>query len=170
MMLLLRVLIGLALLLLGRKLFWFFVGAIGFIVAMELTLRLFPESASLVAIVAGLVAGVIGALLAIFVQHVAVGLAGLLAGGAIILNLVDLFGLGDTMLLTWALVVVGAIVGLALALALLDWALIVLSSLAGASVLIQAVDLGPVPALAVLVLAAAIGILVQSRTLEPERG
>ena len=47
-------------------LFCLFVAAIGFIVAMDLAVRFFPESTTLVAVVAGLAAGVIGTLLAIF--------------------------------------------------------------------------------------------------------
>jgi hypothetical protein len=165
----LRILIGIALLLLGRKLFWLFVAAIGFVVAMDLVVRLFPESATLIAVVAGLAAGVIGALLAIFLQQVAVGLAGFLAGGYIILSLVEAFGLGEMTVLAWVLAIVGGIVGLILALALLDWALIVLSSLSGASLIAQSVDLRRPLTVLVFVVALVVGIVVQARVLRRER-
>jgi hypothetical protein len=164
----LRILIGIVLLLLGRKLFWLFVAAIGFVVAMDLVVRLFPESATLIAVVAGLVAGVIGALLAIFLQKAAVGVAGFLAGGYIILSLVDGFGLGEMTALGWVLAFVGGIVGLILALALLDWALIVLSSLSGAGLIAQSIDLSrPLTAL-VFIIALVVGIVVQARMLRRE--
>ena len=167
-MLVLRILVGIALLLLGRKLFWLFVGGIGFIVAMDLTLRLLPQSAPLVAIVVGLLVGVIGALLAVFIQEAAVGVAGFLAGGAIVLSLIDLLGMGEMTVLAWVLVVVGAVIGLALTLALLEWALIVLSSLSGAGLVAQAIDVTPPLALVVFAVALVVGIIVQARVLQRE--
>jgi hypothetical protein len=167
-MIVLSILIGIALLLLGRKLFWLFVAAIGFVVAMELVVRLFPESALLIAVVAGLVAGVIGALLAVFLQQVAVGVTGFLAGGYVILGLVEAFGLGGMTILAWVLAIAGGVVGLILALALLDWALIVLSSLSGAALIVQSIDLSrPLTAL-VFVIALAVGVVVQARMLQRE--
>lgn len=167
-MLVLRILIGIALLLLGRKLFWLFVGGIGFVTAMDLTVRFLPQSAPFVAIVAGLLVGVIGALLAIFLQQVAVGVAGFLAGGAFVLSLIDLLGMGQTTVLAWVLVVIGAVAGLVLALALLDWALIVLSSLSGAGLVAQAVDVTPPLALVIFAVALVVGIVVQARVLQRE--
>jgi hypothetical protein len=68
----LKILIGIVLLLLGRKLFWLFVAAMDFIVAMSLLVRLFPDpeagSVPFVALVAGLAAGLIGALLEFVVR------------------------------------------------------------------------------------------------------
>jgi hypothetical protein len=169
----LRVLIGIVLLLVGRKLFWFFVAAMGFVVAMDLMMRLFPGpeagAVTLVALVAGLVAGVIGALLAIFLQRASVGIAGFLAGGYIVLSLLDVFGLGEMTILAWVLAFVGAVVGLVLALALLEWALIVLSSLSGAGLIAQSIDLSRPLAALVFVVALVVGIVVQARMLREER-
>jgi hypothetical protein len=168
----LKVLIGIVLLLVGRKLFWLFVAAMGFVVAMDLMVRLFPGpeagAVTLVALVAGLVAGVIGALLAIFLQQVAVGVAGFLAGGYIVLNLLDVFGLGEMTVLAWVLALVGAVVGLIIALALLEWALIVLSSLSGAGLIAQSMDLSRPVAVLVFVVALVVGIVVQARMLREE--
>jgi hypothetical protein len=166
MVIVLQILIGIALLLLGRKLFWLFVAAIGFIVAMDLVMRLFPEVASLTVIVAGLLAGVLGALLAVFLQQVAVGLAGFLAGGYVVLALLKVFGVSEMTTLEWGLAIVGGIGGLILALALLDWTLIVLSSLSGASLIAQSMVGLERPLVALLfVVALAVGILVQGNML-----
>jgi hypothetical protein len=169
----LKVLIGIVLLLVGRKLFWFFVAAMGFIVAMDLMVRLFPGpeagAVTLVALVAGLATGVIGALLAIFLQQVSVGVAGFLAGGYVVLSLLDVFGLGEMTILTWVLAFVGAVAGLVLALALLEWALIVLSSLSGAGLIAQSIDLSRPVATLAFVVALGVGIVVQARMLREER-
>jgi hypothetical protein len=134
--------------------------------------RLFPGSeagaATLVALVVGLAAGVIGALLAIFLQRVSVGVAGFLAGGYVALSLLDVFGLGETTIPAWVLAFVGAVVGLVLALALLEWALIVLSSLSGASLIAQSIDLSRPAAVLAFVVALSVGIVVQARMLREE--
>ncbi|HEV8629392.1 MAG TPA: hypothetical protein VGV61_03675, partial [Thermoanaerobaculia bacterium] len=74
------VVVGLALLVAGRKLFWLAVGALGFVAgyqAMEQWGRGLPPAATLVVAVA---VGVIGLLLALVVQRVAVALAGFFLG------------------------------------------------------------------------------------------
>ena len=110
----LKILIGIALLLLGRKLFWLFVAGIGFVVAMDLVLRLFagPQAGgvALIALIVGLIAGVVCALLAIFLQQAAVGIVGFLAGGYVVLSLLNILQFGQTAILAWALVFVGAMV------------------------------------------------------------
>src|SRR3954452_9789134 len=68
--------IGAALLVAGRKLFWLFVGAIGFFTAMRLATEVFGGEHSDWVLIGSIVAGLLGAVLAIFVQKVAVGLAG----------------------------------------------------------------------------------------------
>src|SRR6185503_10713713 len=73
-------LVGVALLVAGRRLFWLAVGALGFIAgyqAMERWGTGLPHSAALVVAVA---VGVVGLVLAIFVQRVAVALAGFFLG------------------------------------------------------------------------------------------
>ena len=91
----------------------------------------------MLAIVAGLVVGVIFALLAIFLQTVAIGAAGFFAGGYILTVLAGMLGVGgDTF--SWIVYIIGGILGVILVIFLFDWALITLSSLAGASLIIQA--------------------------------
>jgi len=167
-----KILIGIVLLLWGRKVFWLFVAGIGFVVAMDLVTRLFAgpqaETMTLIALVAGLVAGVIGALLAIFLQRVAVGVAGFLAGGYIVLSFLEIVGAGEMTALSWVLAFVGGIIGLVLALVLLEWALIVLSSLSGAGLIAQSAGLNRSLAVLLFVVALIIGIVVQGRMLSRE--
>lgn len=69
--------LGSALLVAGRKLFWLFVGAAGFVTGIQLATR-FWQGSDVLAVIIGLVIGVIFALLAIFLQTIVIGIAGLL--------------------------------------------------------------------------------------------
>lgn len=131
-----NLILGGALLVAGRKLFWLFVGVAGFVTGLELTTRLWHGS-DVLAIIVGLVVGVIFALLAIFLQTVAIGAAGFLAGGYILTVLAEMLGIGGGRLF-WIIYVIGGILGVILVIFLFDWALITLSSLAGASLVVQA--------------------------------
>jgi hypothetical protein len=140
---------------LGRKLFWLFVAAIGFAAGMVVATRLFDVRPEWIAIVIGLVLGVLGALLAFVVQRVAIGVAGFLAGALIATSLVGALGF-EQQLWFWAAALVGGLIGALLLAAVFDWALIGLSSLAGASVIIDA--LHPERAIAWLGLFILVGI------------
>src|SRR6202040_2527735 len=74
-------LIGAVILLFGRKLFWLFVAAVGFAAGVEFAPHLIHEPSPLLALTLALVLGFVGALLAIFLQKIAIAVAGFLAGG-----------------------------------------------------------------------------------------
>ncbi|MCI0554487.1 MAG: hypothetical protein L0287_26360 [Anaerolineae bacterium] len=164
---LINVILGGGLLLAGRKLFWLFVGAIGFVTGLQLASNFWqgPESS---AIIFGLIVGVIFALLAIFLQTIAIGIAGFFAGGFTLTALAGMFGV-DTGSIFWIIYVIGGIIGLVVVIYLFDWAIITLSSLAGASLLVQAFlpqgGAGGV-IFAVLVI---IGVVVQGSVLRSEQ-
>jgi len=131
-----NLILGSALLVAGRKLFWLFVGAAGFVTGIQLTTR-FWQGSDVLAIIAGLVLGVIFALLAIFLQAMVIGIAGFLSGGYVLTVLVSMLGIDVTGSMTWVIYIIGGVIGLILVSVLFDWALITLSSLAGASLIIQ---------------------------------
>ncbi len=152
MILLGRLLVGALLLLFGRKLFWFFVAAIGFAAGMVVATDVLGIQQEGVAIIIGLVFGLVGALLATFLQSLAIGVAGFL-GGAYILGAVaaalDL-GQGQTI---WIVYLVGGILGVILMAQFFDIAVIILSSLAGASLIVEALGMSrPAGILAIVVL------------------
>jgi hypothetical protein len=163
-----RLLVGVALSTLGRKLFWLFVAGVGFLSAMSLASRWLEGSPDWLVIGLGIVAGLIGALLAIFVQKVAVVLAGFLAGGFLLLGLVNLMGF-ELAAASWLAFIVGGILGAILMTAAFDWALILLSSLAGASLISDALVGGqsiyPIVYIGVLIL----GIVVQAVIMRQEK-
>ena len=137
MLSLINVVLGGALLVAGRKLFWLFVGAAGFVTGIQLATR-FWQGSDLVALIVGLVLGVIFALLAIFLQAIVIGIAGFLAGGYVLTVLATMLGIEAAGTTVWIIYIVGGILGLILISLLFDWALITLSSLAGASLVVQA--------------------------------
>ncbi len=162
-----RLLVGLALLLFGRKLFWLFVGGIGFVFGFEIAALLFRGAPELLIVAIALVAGIIGAVLAIFFQRVAVSVAGFIAGGYIVTTLLNRLG-ADAGAVYWILFLVGGILGAIFVSFLFDWALIVLSSLTGATVVIRVLELGPVIELILFVVLLIVGLGVQAYLLQQE--
>src|SRR5437667_2799935 len=73
-------LIGAVILLFGRKLFWLCVAAVGFAAGVEIAPHLVHEPSPLLALAIALILGLMGALLALFLQKVAIAVLGFLAG------------------------------------------------------------------------------------------
>ncbi len=71
---------GLILVFFGRRLFWFFVGVVGFLVGFRIGLSMFPDST--MAVVMACAVGVIAALLSVVLEKVLIVLAGLLPDGS----------------------------------------------------------------------------------------
>lgn len=161
-MMLLRILAGVALLVTGRRLFWLFVGLIGFMAGIHAASHFFPGQPEWMILAIALVAGVLGALLAVFLQWLAIGLAGFSAGAYVVFSLLHLSGRGSSGI-DWFLYLVGGILGLVLIIVLFDWALIILSSLVGAGLITETIhaDHGVKILLFIVLLIA--GIVVQSR-------
>src|SRR6266487_3912892 len=78
---------GILLLILGRRLFWLFVGLIGFWAGMVIGERLFPHQAGLLQLLVPLLCGFAGILLAIFLQRLAIAVGGFLSGGYLALSI-----------------------------------------------------------------------------------
>lgn len=161
----LRILAGIGLLVFGRKLFWLFVGLIGFASGIQVATRFFPGQPEWMILAIALTAGVLGALLALFLQWLAIGLAGFFAGAYIVTRLLHASGLA-TSGMDWLLFLIGGILGLILIVILFDWALIILSSLAGAGLITESVHVGHSGALLLFIVLAIAGILVQSRLMK----
>lgn len=164
----LKILVGAAALILGRKLYWLFVGAVGFIFGMALATRFLSGQPDWVVLVVAVGAGLLGALLAVFLQHLTIGVAGFIGGGYITSTLLDIWG-WDVGRLAWIPLLIGGIIGLVLVLTLFDWALVVLSSLSGASLIVEAIQLRQ-PLEAVLFAALLIvGIVIQAGWMRRDR-
>jgi predicted membrane protein len=160
------VVLGAIMLVLGRKLFWLFVGLIGFAVGLQASQFYFGLQPYWVLWTIGLIAGVIGALLALFFQHVAIVLGGFAAGATLALHLSVMLGQNAGALVAF----IGGIVGAVALYLLFDWALIALSSLIGATFIIQALGWRSMfaPAL-ILIILVAVGVMIQTRLLLASR-
>lgn len=159
--------LGVALLVAGRKLFWLFVGAAGFVTGMQLATQ-FWQGPELLAIIIGLVVGVIFALLAIFLQSVAIGIAGFLAGGYILTVLAGMIGLNQGAF-SWIVYIIGGIIGVLLVIFLFDWAIITLSSLAGASLITQALLLPSGIGGVIFIALVIVGVVIQGSMMQREK-
>lgn len=161
-MVLVTLLIGLALLFFGRKLFWLAGAAAGFLVATGIAHGFFHAESGTGLFVLAVAVGLVAGLIAFFMQKVAVWIVGFLAGGFFLMNVVDRFG-GSLSQFPWLMFVVGGIIGGLLVYFLLEWALILVSSLVGAFVVAHAIDLGAAVHFVVVVALFIVGVVVQTR-------
>ena len=162
-------LIGIVILLFGRKLFWLCVAAVGFAAGVELAPHVAHEPSPLLALAIALVLGLIGALLALFLQKIAIAVLGFLAGGKLAGAIAAAFFVHYAQYST-IVFVVGGLVGAILLLVLFDWALIVVSSLMGAHLIQSAIVLPASGSTIVFIGLAVLGILVQAASLRRSRG
>jgi hypothetical protein len=156
-----EIVLGIALLAAGARLFWLFVGAMGFILGLFLAGLVFNSQPEWVVIVASLVLGLIGAGLARAFQQLMLVLAGFVAGGYIISSMITMFHF-NIPVNPQILFVLCGLIGAALVTSLFEWAVIVLSSISGATLV--AVNRGlsqQTTAILVLVLMV-IGIAIQA--------
>ena len=155
------VLIGIVILFFGRKLFWLCVAAVGFAAGVQIAPLLVNEASSLLALVIALVFGVLGVLLAFFIQKVAIAVLGFLAGGKLATAVAAAFFVQYAQYST-IIFVIGGIVGAILLLAVFGWALIIVSSVIGAYLIQSAIVLPPTGSTLVFIGLAILGIFVQA--------
>jgi hypothetical protein len=163
--------LGAILLLLGRKLFWIFVGAIGFLVGFNLAAQYLSDQSTWVILLIAVVAGIIGSVLAVVVQRVAILVAGFLAGGYLAVQLLQMLDLNLSLSegVAWLPYVVGGIIGAVLLFVIFDWALILLSSLAGATLITPVINPQPEMETIVFIIILLVGIIVQSTLFRREQ-
>ena len=153
--------LGILLLLFGRRAFWIFVAVVGFIAGLTFATMFLHGQPELVILLIAIVAGVIGAFLAIMLEGLAILIAGFLAGGYLATSLAVSLGMtiGSG---NWVIYIIGAIIGLILVAALFDWAIIILSVLLGTEIIMTFLS-KPVSAYywLVFVILVVVGIVVQ---------
>jgi hypothetical protein len=153
-------------LLAGRRLFWLFVAVAGFVAGVEAVPYVLPHQTELFTLVVGLAFGLLGALLAFFLQKLAIAIAGFAAGG----YLATVFCaplLGAATInhpAAWICFLIGGILGAVFMNFFFNWALIILSSLEGSHIILK--QLIPHRDYFVIFMAvlALVGIFVQSST------
>src|SRR4029077_17126191 len=132
-----------------------------FAAGMEVAPHLIHEPSTVLQLSVALVFGFIGALLAIFLQKIAIAVAGFLAGGKLAVALVTAFFVNGPNYpgITF---IVGGIIGAILLLSLFDWALIVMSAVVGAYLIGHTIVLPQTGSTILFIALAAIGIVVQA--------
>jgi len=154
--------LGIGLLLFGRKLFWFFVGALGFLGGWYLaTHYVGGEQPQLVLIIAA-AGGVLGIVLAVFVQKVAVLVGGFLAGGISLMTIAGMWSVTAGLHVAIPFLI-GGLLGALLARTVFEWGLILLSSFAGAAAITQTLHLEEPARTPLFVALLVVGIAVQWR-------
>ena len=169
-----NLLLGIVLLLLGRRLFWLFVGVAGFLVGMQIAEGFVagPQGTKLLIAIA---VGILGAVIAIFLQKVAIAIAGFVIGGYITVELLHASALSPKVLeviqgTAFSVpYIIGGIIGAILLFVLFDWGLIVLSSLSGASLIVHSFAVQSHAVRLFFIVLVVAGILVQAQMLHRSR-
>ena len=109
-MALIRLLLGIALLIMGRRLFWLFLGGVGFVFGFDFAERMIHGQSHSIILMIALFSGALGAMVAIFLQKFAVVGGGFVAGGYLLIELLKILGVrtGDY---HWFLFIAGGLVG-----------------------------------------------------------
>ncbi len=169
---LVRIIIGLGILTMGRQLFWLFVGGVGFIFGINLATQILEGRPDETILIFALIAGVISGLFALVLQRIAVTIAGFLGGAVIGVSLLDLLNVETGSTLVPFLL--GGIIGAILVSVLFDWALIILSSFTGGTIIIDSigeyVELNQALMIIMLVFLLTSGIAIQTRMMRRETG
>ena len=173
----LQIAVAAALLMLGRRLYWLFVGGVGFFVTEYLAtqhLETLEEWLPLplpLPLVLAVVAGLAGALFAIFLQKLAITIAGFTSAAFFAYLVAENIGLGtkNPQAAFVAALLVG-VLGAIFSRTLFDWALILLSSLTGSWLLLNSFELEPMLYRVVLMIVAVAGISIQANMLHRDRG
>jgi len=163
------VLLGLIVLIAGRRLFWFTVAAVGFVIGLTLVFSFVDTSPEWVTWLIALAAGLGGALLAVAIQKVAVSLAGFLMGGYVLVWLLPQLEINVSQW-NWLIFIVGGLIGALLISWLFEYTLIGLSSLVGATMILQVTNFSPEITLLLFIVLLLVGIVVQAQTMNPQSG
>jgi len=163
-----RIVAGACALLFGRRLFWLFVGAVGFVLGMDVATRMFWGASEPVIVGVALLAGVIGAVLTTVLYEVMVAVAGFVTGSylgvQLLMAVMPYPGRG-----VWIAALIGGILGVFLLNALFNWAVIIISSLVGAGFIVAALHVTPRAQHLMFFVLVTIGIAAQASTARRRR-
>jgi hypothetical protein len=157
-----QIVAGLLVLILGRRLFWVFVGVVGFFCGLQFGMKLFAGMSDGLLLLLSIVVGIACGGLAIMLQRLAVAIAGAFAGALLALRLAPIAGLHNEAGL-WVATIAGALLAAVLLSALFDPALIFLSAVTGALMIGEALTADPLLEPLVIGVLFIIGVVVQIR-------
>ena len=166
-MLIFTVLIGLALLLIGRQLFWLAVAGLGFVLSLTYASQFIQASAQTILLIS-LGIGVIGAILSYSLQRAAASILGFLAGWFLTISLINYLDLSIDF--TTLLAVIGGLVGIGLISIAYDWSLIILSALSGTALITQSIYYSQQVKIGIFIVLLIFGVTIQGFMLIQEGG
>jgi hypothetical protein len=156
------ILVGLSLLLFGRRLYWLMFATVWFLVAMLVTtVFLPPTQESQWWLVVPFIAGIAGAILSLFVHKTALRFFGALAGAYVGYHLLQPHVVDPW---PWVGLGVGVLVGFLMVMMVFNGALILLSSLLGAMLLLEPMSASPEVRMAVTAGLVIVGCAIQTRS------
>jgi len=160
-----HIMIGLLLLGLGRRLFWLFVGCVGFVAGLQMAQFYLGLQPVWMIWAIALLFGLVGAVLAMFFQTLAIGLGGFAAGSTITAYIATMLGYAAIP----SIIFIGGIAGAILLFATFDWALIGLSSVAGSTLIVQSLHVTPPAEMFLYALLIVAGAVFQATMLRSKR-
>ncbi len=163
----LKLFLGAMLMIQGRKLYWLFVGGVGFFVTLILLDPPYSGMSVQTARIIAIIIAFIGALMAIFLQRLAIFVGGFLGGGYLLILLIELFG-ARLDHLNLMLFLIGGIVGALIVNSAFDGALIFFSAVLGAGMVVQILNLSPLWRFVAVPLLASVGIGLQALIMRDE--
>jgi hypothetical protein len=131
---------GSALVIFGRKLYWFAVGMLGFLGGLLLTTRFFGDMPGTTRLLIALGLGILGAVLTLTIQKVSLTVAGFLGGAYLGVGILRLLQI-DQAAFRWILIIILGLLSALLVFRVFNWGLILVSSLAGAMIIVITLNL-----------------------------
>jgi len=159
-----KLIAGICALLLGRRLFWLFVGVLGFSFGVELAAQLLRGSPPLLVLVIGIAVGLVGAAVAYLVQEALIAITGFGAGVYLVLLLSGVPAPAATGYF-WVACLVGGVVGALAFVVLFDWGLILFSSAVGAGLIVEALSIRLPAATMTFLVLVLVGVILQSEAM-----
>ncbi len=160
--------IGMILVILGRRVYLISIGILGFLGGLYLFTILLGRTHDWRSLLLALLFGTVGSLLAFALHKAAWIFGGFCGGGVLLLYFNDATGIspvGSPIMLF----LTGGAAGAILFLLLLDWALIVVTTLTGSVLIAYQSGLGGPPGLALFAALVILGLLVQGNALRGDR-
>ena len=160
-----QVIMGAAMLLFGRKLFWLLVGVAGFLAASHLGALAFAGQPQWLVLLVALATGLLGIVVALFFERLAFAVAGFFIGAYLTATIVAAMGILQEPLVS----LVGGVFGAVVAAVIMDWAIVWFSSIAGAGAILSSFALSPLLRLGLWIGLSLVGLLFQARDLRGQK-
>lgn len=162
----LSLVIGICLILLGRKLYWFFIGLAGFFFAYQYIPDLLPALPDKTSLLISLAAGGISAALGVFLNKLFIFAGGFIAGAYLFLNVVQFANLEIEGLVLVG-IAVGGLVGSLLLAMVMEWGLVVLTAAIGALLVLQTLPVNRQVMIGLFILMMILGLVAQASMMKP---